>query len=208
MQEGLKLGVDARREHLSPKRHTTSGYRYFNILFRWITSTLPPSTIESSSTTTTTFTSTYLSRSVIMSHRFFQLQTEAAHGSRSSSPHRSSSSHKSSHRPQPQTTPNYAQRTSTSSDSSNSSGASSYGSAYTYSYADTQQARYSMDQPQPRVEVMRCSRCAKCVETITTSRSGEDYRRVSTDDASASGMVRFGHNLYYCDRCARLVGYK
>lgn len=28
------------------------------------------------------------------------------------------------------------------------------------------------------------------------------------DDASASGMVRFGHNLYYCDRCARMVGYK
>jgi hypothetical protein len=150
-----------------------------------------------------------------MSHRYYQLQTEAAHGSRSSSPHMSShSSHKSSHRPQPQTTPNYAQRTSNSSDSSNSSGASSYNSSsynsssYTYSYADSQQARYSMDQSQPRVEVMRCSRCAKCVETITNSRSGDDFRRISTDDASASGMVRFGHNLYYCDRCARIVGYK
>jgi hypothetical protein len=31
---------------------------------------------------------------------------------------------------------------------------------------------------------------------------------VSADDASASGMVKFGHNLYYCDRCAKMVGYK
>ncbi|PMD34470.1 hypothetical protein L207DRAFT_437426 [Hyaloscypha variabilis F] len=65
-----------------------------------------------------------------------------------------------------------------------------------------------MDQAQPRVEVMRCSRCAKCVETITSSRAADGERRVSNDDASASGMVRFGHNLYYCDRCARMVGYK
>lgn len=158
-----------------------------------------------------------------MSHRFFQLQTEAAHGSRSSSPHRSSHSHhhKSSsshhsHRPQPQTTPNYAQRTSTSSETS--SGSSSYGSSYSsssssssnYNYYDpAQQQHYSMDQAQPRVEVMRCSRCAKCVETVTSSRAADgDSRKISTDDASASGMVRFGHNLYYCDRCARMVGYK
>jgi hypothetical protein len=156
-----------------------------------------------------------------MSHRFFQLQTEAAHGSRSSSPHRSSHSHhhKSSsshhsHRPQPQTTPNYAQRTSTSSETS--SGSSSYGSSYSsssssnYNYYDpAQQQHYSMDQAQPRVEVMRCSRCAKCVETVTSSRAADgDLRKISTDDASASGMVRFGHNLYYCDRCARMVGYK
>ncbi|PQE18190.1 hypothetical protein CJF30_00009356 [Rutstroemia sp. NJR-2017a BBW] len=69
----------------------------------------------------------------------------------------------------------------------------------------------SMDylQQQSRVEVMRCSRCAKCVETISTVQyQGNELRRVSTDDASASGMVRFGHNLYYCDRCARMVGYK
>jgi hypothetical protein len=156
-----------------------------------------------------------------MSHRFFQLQDEAAHGSRSSSPHRSSHSHSHSHhhksssshhshRPQPQTTPNYAQRTSTSSDSS--SGSSSYSSSYSssgYNYYDSaqQQTRYSMDAAQPRVEVMRCSRCAKSVETITSART-DDTRRVSSDDASASGMVRFGHNLYYCDRCARMVGYK
>lgn len=159
-----------------------------------------------------------------MSSRFFQLQSEAAHGSRSSSRsssphhhHKSSSSHSShsshhSHRPQPQTTPNYAQRTSTSSDSSSgsSSYSSSYSSGYNYYDAAAQQQRYSMDQAQPRVEVMRCSRCAKCVETITSSARAADgdVRRVSTDDASASGMVRFGHNLYYCDRCARMVGYK
>jgi len=53
------------------------------------------------------------------------------------------------------------------------------------------------------VEVMRCSRCAMSAETI--SRNGAD---VSADDASASGMVKFGHNLYYCDRCAKMVGYK
>jgi hypothetical protein len=148
-----------------------------------------------------------------MSHRFFQLQTEATHGSRSSSPHRSSHSHHKSsssshhsHRPQPQTTPNYTQRT--SSDSSSGSSSSSYSSSYNY-YDPAQQTRYSMDQSQPRVEVMRCSRCAKSVETITSSRTTDGgQRRVSTDDASASGMVRFGHNLYYCDRCARMVGYK
>jgi hypothetical protein len=146
-----------------------------------------------------------------MSSRFFQLQTEAAHGSqnRSSSPnkHSHSHSHSHSHRPQPQTTSKYSQRTSTSSDSSSSSSSSSY-STSSYNYSADNAQRYSMDASQPRVEVLRCSRCAKCVETVTHSRSGDDSRRVSTDDASASGMVRFGHNLYYCDRCARLVGYK
>lgn len=52
------------------------------------------------------------------------------------------------------------------------------------------------------VEIMRCSRCAMSVETI--ARGG----MVSPDDASANGMVKFGHNLYYCDRCAKMVGYK
>ncbi|EDO04893.1 predicted protein [Sclerotinia sclerotiorum 1980 UF-70] len=81
-----------------------------------------------------------------------------------------------------------------SSDSSSSSTSSSSSSSY------------SME---PRVEVMRCSRCAKTVETISTMQyHGNELRRVSTDDASASGMVRFGHNLYYCDRCAKMVGYK
>jgi hypothetical protein len=141
-----------------------------------------------------------------MSSRFFQLQTEAAYNthpprpSSSSTPHRSNRPH--SARPHPQTT---SSRTSTSSDSSTSSSSSSYSSSY-----DTMASRASLDStPQPRVEVMRCSRCAKCVEIVVgVSRSNGELRRVSTDDASASGMVRFGHNLYYCERCARMVGYK
>ncbi|KAE8445357.1 hypothetical protein EG329_013479 [Mollisiaceae sp. DMI_Dod_QoI] len=121
-----------------------------------------------------------------MSSRFFQLQTEAAYSSRSASPSPSP------HRPK-STSSQYNSRSSTSSESS--SGSSSYSSSY------SEPQRYSMDSAtQPRVEVLRCSRCAKCVETIVTSRGGED--------ASASGMVKFGHNLYYCDRCARMVGYK
>jgi len=43
------------------------------------------------------------------------------------------------------------------------------------------------------------------VETITRSR---DAHRVSSAEAAGAGMVRFGTNLYYCDRCARMVGYK
>ncbi|KAH6720292.1 hypothetical protein DL95DRAFT_59250 [Leptodontidium sp. 2 PMI_412] len=118
-----------------------------------------------------------------MSSRYYQLQSEAT-----------TSSH---HRP--------SNRTSTSSDSSSST-SSSGSSSYSSSYND---ARYSMDAAsQPRVEVMRCSRCAKCVETVISARAGGELRRVSTDDAQASGMVRFGHNLYYCDRCAKMVGYK
>lgn len=63
-----------------------------------------------------------------------------------------------------------------------------------------------MDPSKPRsssVEVIRCSRCAMSVETICKGGC-----EVSADDASASGMVKFGHNLYYCDRCAKMVGYK
>ncbi|KFX95844.1 hypothetical protein O988_05599 [Pseudogymnoascus sp. VKM F-3808] len=52
------------------------------------------------------------------------------------------------------------------------------------------------------VETMRCSRCAMSAETV--SHNGRD---VSADDARAGGMVKFGHNLYYCDRCAKIVGY-
>ncbi|KAG4414754.1 hypothetical protein IFR04_012102 [Cadophora malorum] len=123
-----------------------------------------------------------------MSSRYYELQNEA-NNSQATSPHRPSN------------------RKSTSSDSSSSS-SSSGSSSYSSSYADSAATRYSMDASQPRVEVMRCSRCAKCVETVISARAGGELRRVSTDDAQASGMVRFGHNLYYCDRCARMVGYK
>lgn len=83
------------------------------------------------------------------------------------------------------------------------------------STSSSSRGSFTMDSPRPRagpsVEIMRCSRCAKCVETITSPdvrSSSNSLRRVSTDDASANGMVRFGHNLYYCDRCAKMVGYK
>ncbi|TVY34709.1 hypothetical protein LSUB1_G005773 [Lachnellula subtilissima] len=77
------------------------------------------------------------------------------------------------HRPQPQ-----SQRTSMSSDSSSTSSSASFSSYNDFSA--------------PRVETLRCSRCAKCVETVVgTARAGNGdlaLGRVSTDDASASGM--------------------
>jgi uncharacterized protein with PIN domain len=51
-------------------------------------------------------------------------------------------------------------------------------------------------RPVASVEILRCMRCARAVEAT------------STDDASSMGMVRIAHNLYYCDRCAKMVGYK
>ncbi|TVY32303.1 hypothetical protein LOCC1_G008906, partial [Lachnellula occidentalis] len=91
------------------------------------------------------------------------------------------------YRPQPQSS---SQRTSMSSDSSSSSSSS------TSSSASSSLHRFSTDSSSPRVETLRCSRCAMCVETVASSRAGNgDMGRVSPDDASASGMVRFGHNL-------------
>jgi hypothetical protein len=54
----------------------------------------------------------------------------------------------------------------------------------------------SSPRPSASVLVLRCMRCARSAETTTT------------DDASTAGMVRISHNLYYCERCAKLVGYK
>jgi uncharacterized protein with PIN domain len=54
----------------------------------------------------------------------------------------------------------------------------------------------TIQQPVASVEILRCMRCARAVETT------------STDDASSMGMVRIAHNLYYCERCAKIVGYK
>ncbi|KAG5952176.1 hypothetical protein E4U13_005398 [Claviceps humidiphila] len=62
--------------------------------------------------------------------------------------------------------------------------------------------RFSMDataappRPVASVEILRCMRCARSVEAT------------STDDVSSTGMVRIAHNLYYCERCAKMVGYK
>ncbi|CAG8961441.1 hypothetical protein HYFRA_00013891 [Hymenoscyphus fraxineus] len=91
----------------------------------------------------------------------------------------------SSPRPQLQVPANFSSRSSTSSDSSSSS--SSFSSMDSRSYA-------------PRVETLRCSRCAKCVETVISSSRSP----VTSEDALANGMVQFGHNLYYCERCARM----
>jgi uncharacterized protein with PIN domain len=54
----------------------------------------------------------------------------------------------------------------------------------------------SIALPIASVEVLRCMRCARSVETT------------STDDVTTMGMVRIAHNLYYCERCAKMVGYK
>lgn len=54
----------------------------------------------------------------------------------------------------------------------------------------------SVQLPIASVEVLRCMRCARSVEAT------------STDDITAMGMVRIAHNLYYCERCAKMVGYK
>ncbi|EHK49647.1 hypothetical protein TRIATDRAFT_50583 [Trichoderma atroviride IMI 206040] len=54
----------------------------------------------------------------------------------------------------------------------------------------------SSPRPSASVLVLRCMRCARSAETTTT------------DDASTAGMVRISHNLYYCERCAKIVGYK
>lgn len=59
-------------------------------------------------------------------------------------------------------------------------------------------ARHSMDasvRPPVQVALIRCLRCAKA-EEIT-----------STDDPSSLGMVQIGTNIYYCQRCAKMVGY-
>lgn len=79
--------------------------------------------------------------------------------------------------------PRHGSATSSSSSSSSTS-IDSYG--YT---SDT------VRPPVASVTVLRCMRCAKMQEAT------------STDDASSYGMVRIGEGIYYCQRCAKLVGY-
>jgi len=50
-------------------------------------------------------------------------------------------------------------------------------------------------RPSVHVAVIRCMRCARA-EEIT-----------STDDPSLSGMIQIGTGIYYCNRCAKMVGY-
>ncbi|KAK4456870.1 hypothetical protein QBC42DRAFT_189978 [Cladorrhinum samala] len=57
--------------------------------------------------------------------------------------------------------------------------------------------RHSMEQrPVVQVAVIRCLRCARAEEYTTT------------DDPTSLGMVQIGTNIYYCNRCAKIVGYK
>lgn len=74
-------------------------------------------------------------------------------------------------------------------DTSSDSDASSSSSGYRYSMDSTAQG------PIASVQILRCMRCARSAETT------------STDDASTAGMVRVSHGLYYCDRCAKMVGF-
>ncbi|KAK0735423.1 hypothetical protein B0T21DRAFT_384283 [Apiosordaria backusii] len=57
--------------------------------------------------------------------------------------------------------------------------------------------RHSMDSSQRPVQVsiIRCLRCARAEELT------------STDHPNSSGMVQIGTNIYYCNRCAKMVGY-
>ncbi|KAK4189104.1 hypothetical protein QBC35DRAFT_514265 [Podospora australis] len=92
----------------------------------------------------------------------------------------------SSHRP---SVPYTSSSSSTSSYSASDSDLSSTGSASS--------VRHSMDASQRPVQVavLRCLRCARAEEVT------------STDDPSSSGMVQIGTNIYYCKRCAKMVGY-
>lgn len=74
-----------------------------------------------------------------------------------------------------------------------------YGSSSSVSSYSTTDSDASMDvltRPVASVQVLRCMRCARAVE-IT-----------STDDVRTTGMVRIGTNIYYCESCAKKVGYK
>ncbi|KAL5617863.1 hypothetical protein FOVSG1_000085 [Fusarium oxysporum f. sp. vasinfectum] len=84
----------------------------------------------------------------------------------------------------------YCYSSSSNSASSDSDIAAESASAVSYGLG-----MYSIQLPVASVEVLRCMRCASSVEVT------------STDDISAMGMVRIAHNLYYCERCANMVGY-
>lgn len=74
---------------------------------------------------------------------------------------------------------------------------SRHGSASSGSSSGSSDSSYGMDvrQPVASVKVLRCMRCAKMQEATTT------------DDITAYGMVRIGEGIYYCQRCAKSVGY-
>ena len=95
-----------------------------------------------------------------------------------------------------------------SGNASSSSASSSSSTSSTFSASDLDlpssnstnsgAVRHSMDsasRPPVQVAVIRCLRCARAEEMT------------STDDPSLSGMVQIGTNIYYCNRCAKMVGY-
>ncbi|KAL2152346.1 hypothetical protein VTH82DRAFT_5530 [Thermothelomyces myriococcoides] len=107
----------------------------------------------------------------------------------------------------PATVP-YTGRISPASSSPSTSSSSSSSSSSSYSSSDpdlpssdmmnSTTVRHSADstsRPMVHVAVIRCLRCARA-EEIT-----------STDDPSLFGMVQIGTNIYYCNRCAKMVGY-
>jgi len=61
-----------------------------------------------------------------------------------------------------------------------------------------------------RIGALRCSRCAKHVEIIFKVCTDDISRRASMETAmaTANGTIRYGHNLYYCDRCTSIVDYE
>ncbi|PWI65237.1 hypothetical protein PCL_07287 [Purpureocillium lilacinum] len=86
---------------------------------------------------------------------------------------------------------------SSSSSSSSVSSTSALGAAtdVPFSRSSWPSVRVTAPQPEAFVEYLRCMRCARSTDMM------------STDDASAVGMVCIGFNLYYCNWCAKLVGY-
>jgi len=63
------------------------------------------------------------------------------------------------------------------------------------SKVDARTSMESTSRPVVHVAIIRCLRCARAEELT------------STDDPSLSGMVQIGTNIYYCNRCAKMVGY-
>ena len=74
-------------------------------------------------------------------------------------------------------------------------GSASSASSSSGSSSDLPFAGMDIRQPVASVKILRCMRCAKMQEAT------------STDDITACGMVRIGEGIYYCQRCAKSVGY-
>lgn len=58
------------------------------------------------------------------------------------------------------------------------------------------------------LELIRCSRCQRVLSFGLEPAQGGASAAPLDASSAAGGMVRFGHNLYYCARCASMVGLK